>query len=122
MKNPNLPAFDGGLWDLSAVPVPGAVLSPNGEYRYLLTRDLLTPFDRAGCPEERTVLFVMANPSTADATADDNTIRRCIDYGQRWGYTQLWVCNLSPFRSTDPKDLKRHGRDLTTFRTPTWTS
>ena len=112
----DLPHHEG---DLLTVPVPGAVLSPNGIYRYLLTRDLLNPMERNAwlrrnaqrdLPNRR-ALFVMVNPSTADATEDDNTIRRCLDYSYRWGYDHLWVCNLSPYRATDPKQLKRRGRD-----------
>ena len=113
--DPNLPALPDNLND---VPMPGAVLSPNREYRHLLTRDLLTPFERMerqdgmrGGADDWTLLFIMLNPSTADATVDDNTIRRCMDFGRRWGYTRMWVCNLSPFRATDPQDLKRHGPD-----------
>lgn len=52
------------------------------------------------------VLFLMLNPSTAGASTDDATIRRCIGYAQRWNYGGLFVGNLSPFRATDPKELK----------------
>ncbi len=46
-----------------------ADISPDGVYRYSLSRRLLSG--------ERAVLFVGLNPSTADATTDDPTIRRC---------------------------------------------
>ena len=108
MMDHDLPKHDG---DLLTVPVPGAVLSPNGKYRYLLTRDLLTPMERMGIASHERAVFLMVNPSTADATVDDNTIRRCIDYARSWGYTDLWVCNLSPYRATNPMDLKENGRD-----------
>lgn len=77
-----------------------AVLSSCGRYRYALTRgDWL-----AG---EGTVLFVMLNPSTADATIDDRTIGRCIGFAQRWGYARLTVANLYALRATNPADLAR---------------
>ena len=74
-----------------------AYLSSDGVYRYSLVRawDLELP----------TVLFIMLNPSTADAMQDDPTIRRCVGYARDWGYGRLLVGNLFGFRATDPKDL-----------------
>lgn len=54
-----------------------------------------------------TILFVMLNPSTADATQDDNTIRRCKSFAIREGFSRLEVCNLFTRRATDPKELDR---------------
>lgn len=71
-----------------------AILSDDGRYRYLLTRTW------AEAP--LTCLFVMLNPSTADADIDDPTIRRCIKYAQDWGYASLSVVNLFAYRATDP--------------------
>lgn len=76
----------------------GAEISPCGKYRYRLWRiwDESKPF----------CLFVMHNPSTADAFMEDPTIRRCMGYAKAWGYGGIYVGNLSPYRATDPKDLK----------------
>jgi hypothetical protein len=51
------------------------------------------------------IMFVMLNPSTADADNDDPTIRKCINYTQKWGYGGLYVCNLFAYRATKPKVL-----------------
>lgn len=51
------------------------------------------------------VNFVMLNPSIADDTFDDPTIRRCVGFAKRWGYCGLVVTNLFAYRATDPKDL-----------------
>lgn len=76
-----------------------AVLSADGLYRYRLTRTLDTYRDQAS------VLFVMLNPSTADATTDDPTIRRCVGFAHRDGFARLEVVNLHAYRATRPRDL-----------------
>jgi hypothetical protein len=79
----------------------GAKISDCGMYRYLLTRDI-SIIGEAG----KTV-FVMLNPSTADAVENDPTIRRCIGFAESWGSSGLIVANLYALRSTDPKQLWR---------------
>lgn len=73
-----------------------AILSTCGTYRYQLDRTWSD--DRPAC-------FIMLNPSTADAENDDPTIRRCIDFAQRWECGGIKVVNLFALRSTDPKVL-----------------
>lgn len=77
-----------------------AVLSPCGRYRYSLRREW-------GVVAGRTACFVMLNPSTADASIDDPTIRRCIGFARSWGCTALEVRNLFALRATDPKALRK---------------
>lgn len=50
----------------------------------------------------------MLNPSTADATKNDPTIRRCIGFAAREGCTELTVVNLFALRATNPKELNKH--------------
>lgn len=69
-------------------------------YRYRLERDV-APLTGKGA-----VLFVMLNPSTADETKDDATIRRCIGFAQSWGYRRLLVGNLFAARATKPESLR----------------
>ena len=74
-----------------------AVISPCERYRYELRR----VWDR----RKPSVLFVCLNPSTADADADDNTSRVCLNYARRWGFGGLLIGNLFALRSTDPSAL-----------------
>lgn len=53
------------------------------------------------------VNFIMLNPSTADDVFDDATIRRCVGFAKRWGFSGLVVTNLFAYRATHPKELKR---------------
>lgn len=77
----------------------GAVISECGKYRYQLWRiwDESKPL----------VLFIMLNPSKADATKDDSTIKRCIGFAKSWNFGGFYVGNLYAFRATKPKDMKQ---------------
>lgn len=66
-------------------------------YRYTLTR----VWARGG----RTCVWVMLNPSSADAREDDPTIRRCVDFSKRWGCSSLLVVNLFAWIETDSAKL-----------------
>lgn len=74
-----------------------AEFSPCRTWRYSLTR----------CWDETlpTIAFICLNPSTADETVNDPTVRRCIDYAQRWGFGRFVMLNLFAFRATDPGDM-----------------
>lgn len=78
-----------------------AVISPCGLYRYELTRDI-------GGGEGKCI-FIMLNPSTADATLDDPTIRRCVGFARRFERAQLVVLNLFALRSSSPTVLRNGG-------------
>jgi hypothetical protein len=76
-----------------------AKISPCGTYRYTLGR-------RWGTGP--TLGWVMLNPSTADARADDPTVRRCIRFSREAGYGGLVIVNLFALRATDPRELLTH--------------
>ncbi len=73
-----------------------AVLSDCGTYRYWLER---------GDPNAPYVAWVLANPSTADATQDDPTVRKARGFTERWGYKRFVFVNCFAGRSTKPKGL-----------------
>ena len=74
-----------------------AVISGCGKYRYLLRRTWDGKKPRA--------LYVMLNPSTADAYQDDATIRSCVRLAVGFGYGSMEVVNLFAWRATDPDEL-----------------
>jgi hypothetical protein len=93
---------------------PNAVVSACGTYRYALWRDLPAQgVLEDGSPTsatarltfEDTCLFVMLNPSTADAEQDDPTIRRCVGFARDLGAGRLAVANLYAYRGPDPYEL-----------------
>lgn len=50
-------------------------------------------------------LWVMLNPSTADAEKDDQTVTKCIGYARRWGLGGIRIVNLYAYRTAYPKVL-----------------
>jgi hypothetical protein len=72
-----------------------ADISEDGVYRYSLSRRLSMG--------ERFVLFVGLNPSTADGSQDDPTIRRCVGFARAWGFDWLLMGNIYAYRATKPK-------------------
>lgn len=74
-----------------------ATFSPCRRYRYRLARN----WDES----KPTVVFCGLNPSTADETADDPTIRREVGFAKEWGFGTLVKVNAYAWRSTDPKGL-----------------
>lgn len=71
----------------------------DGPWRYRLTRT----WD----PHQDTLAWIMLNPSTADATVDDPTIRRVKSFSRAAGYGGCIVVNLYAYRATKPADLWR---------------
>jgi|SRR5262245_52103981 len=73
--------------------------------RYRLARSLTgAPLDRHSGGR---CVFVLLNPSTADAFVLDPTVTRCISFARSWGYGVLEVVNIFALRATDPRELRR---------------
>lgn len=72
-------------------------------FRYHLSRTLAD----TGAP--RRLLYVMLNPSTADSSNDDPTIRRCTRFAQMHAFSEFEVVNLYAYRATDPRQLVKAG-------------
>lgn len=85
---------------LSLFPInanyPGfpAVFSPCRIYRYVLWRPL---------GDGPYAMFIGLNPSTADESTDDPTIRRCVGFAKREGMGALCMTNVYAYRATDPR-------------------
>lgn len=77
-----------------------ATISPCKQFRYSLGRRWA---------EGPALLYVMLNPSTADADLDDPTIRRCIGFAQAHRFPALEVVNLFAFRATKPAAMRAAG-------------
>jgi len=97
----NLPVVTSDIREtLARSAVKPAVFSGNGLYRYYLHR-------RVSNVDSGIATFIMLNPSTADATNNDPTIRKCIGFCRQWGYGQLQVVNLFAVRAVRPSEMKK---------------
>jgi hypothetical protein len=88
----------------------GAVISADQVYRYHLNRYWASELHLGNF-----VLWIMLNPSTADADLNDPTITRCMGFARMWGFSGIEVVNLFGYRATDPDDLlaaHRAGTDV----------
>lgn len=89
----------------------GATFDKTEKYRYLLWRE----WDRS----RPSCVFIMLNPSTADATKDDPTIRRAMSFAEQFGFGRFEAVNLFAYRATDSRILARVrnpvGRDNDSF-------
>jgi hypothetical protein len=84
----------------------GAVISPCETYRYVLWRSLTPVGDEA--LSAGTVLWICLNPSTADASKDDATLRKICGFSRRWRFGHVRLVNLYALRSREPKALWKH--------------
>ncbi len=71
-------------------------------YRYLLDH---TIDETVPSYARKTVVFVLANPSVANQTQLDPTLRRCRAFTQRLGAHHMAIVNAFAFVSQDPKGM-----------------
>ena len=76
-----------------------AIISDCGLYRYRL--------ERHGLSGAGAIAWLMINPSTADASLDDATMRKVVGFSDRLGAGWAIVGNLFGYRSKDVRDLAR---------------
>ena len=76
------------------------------------TRDCLFSADRVyryqlhiRWGNQPSLVVIGLNPSTADETHNDPTVRRCIGYARDMNRGGLLMLNMAAFRSTDPRGL-----------------
>ncbi len=93
-----------------------ARFSDDRRFRYRLARSLalapnvhfgLTIDDTGSVVAAHRVVFLMLNPSTADAFKPDPTITECCKRARALQADVLEVVNLFALRSSDPADLKK---------------
>ena len=82
----------------------GALLSRNRLYRYALWRE----WDS----NKGTCVFIGLNPSTANETEDDPTLRRCVNFAKSWGFGKCVMLNLFAYRATVPDELKKQDKPV----------
>ena len=75
-----------------------AILSDCRKYRYKLYRDV----DMFG---DKVIAFFGINPSTADESTDDPTVRKMRGFGERNNCKRFIIANVFAFRATDVNEL-----------------
>lgn len=74
---------------------------PDRKYRHWLTRKVGPQTEKW----TRGILYIGMNPSTAEATIDDPTIRKEQHYMLREGFDFMVKCNVMDYRCTDSDQL-----------------
>lgn len=74
-----------------------AIISPSGRYRYRLERDVQD--------EGVVIAYFGINPSTADATVDDHTVRKWTGFTRANGGRRFIVGNVFAYRAVDVRTL-----------------
>lgn len=82
---------------------------PNECYRTWLTREWSRRPSLNGTMPENFILWIGLNPSTADASFNDPTINREMDFSMLWDADALVKCNVMDWRATKPEMLRAPG-------------
>jgi hypothetical protein len=93
-----------------------AVFSECGTYRYELGGDIgaVEPL-LVAARTIKPILWVLINPSDADAEEDDPTLRTLVVFSELWGYNRVMVGNLYGYKATVIKDMwqaRKSGVDI----------
>ncbi|MEM6686104.1 MAG: DUF1643 domain-containing protein [Bacteroidota bacterium] len=75
-----------------------AIFSKNRKHRYALIRTWNTALPMMMC--------IGLNPSVANEQQDDPTIRRVINFAEKWGFGGVYMCNLFSYITSYPEQLK----------------
>lgn len=96
-------------------------------YRYVLWRewakyvgdmrnppfdDELKPVGHSDWRPSPYAMVIGLNPSTADESKDDPTIRKCVAFAKLWNCGALCMVNLFAFRATKPRDMMHQPRPV----------
>ena len=74
-----------------------ALFSPCRRYRWRLTRSIKK--------SSKEIIFIGLNPSSANASNNDSTLTRVINFCRHWDYGSLTVINLFGIVATNPRHL-----------------
>ena len=96
------------------------LFSDDRQFRYTLWREwktqaeLLNPStSRSGrTPDRSFVMFIGLNPSTANETENDATVRRCINFAKAWGFGAYCMTNLFAYCTAYPEVLTKAGHPI----------
>lgn len=88
---------------------PGLVRPRDGT-RFITTNEGLyrIRLERSWGTHQRTAVCIGLNPSTADHTRDDPTIKAMYQHCDAWDRERLIMINLFTLVATDPPDMKKH--------------
>jgi hypothetical protein len=85
--------------DVNLLHQRGAIFSADRRYRFALSR-------RVTVAAPRYCAFCLLNPSTADEQRPDATVRKCLGFSERWGFSAMDVVNVFPWGARDPSELR----------------
>jgi hypothetical protein len=92
------------------IQASGATFDSSETHRFVLWRSW------AEQERGKMVMFIGLNPSTANQTKDDPTIRRVMGMAKSWGYNGIYMLNLFSFVSAYPEKIPHlelmHGKNM----------